>query len=450
MKKERFYLVLMLLFLTLSCSSENSRKEFIRNILLKDNEIFLLRDKKKAEAKFIKMSENPYYFMRGSLALFMADQLDGKDIVIPETAFLEKAPSLMLIGDPHMENIGTILKNGNITVDFNDFDSSNYGPLISDLRRFAVSLYIAASMMELNENETKEIVSAFIRSWIKSTENSNNIEPYSIVVKDKEKEAYEEGAEKKELKKYTYINNGYRKLLFGKISDKEILRLQSDEKFILKDISEKLKIYGNIKSSGRIIGKGVSSIPLKRYLILTEGPSISQDDDIIFDVKEVRDGISFNYQKPFYKNRFKTNGERLEFFQKTLLGLSKSSFPQSICYDSLCYKIQQFTYYEQGIDFIDGSLPDKAWNYTTLKQYAEFAGNLMCNMEKRGESITGEKGEDIVKKMASGNEEKLENEITEFAILYGYQTIEDYELFNEIIEEQGPLLGWNYNNGDHL
>ena len=83
-----------------------------------DNRAYADRDRELVELKLVKMQRSAYDWMRGTSAVYWRDVNDG----VIATAF--PAPAVLLVGDPHPENVGTFrAADGTLLADWNDLDA---------------------------------------------------------------------------------------------------------------------------------------------------------------------------------------------------------------------------------------------------------------------------------------------------------------------------------------
>ena len=121
-----------------------SRAAWIQKELILENRAWIAREPEWVAAKFKKMVDDPYDFMRGSTRLFYLDLISSNGAQ-SDTRFLSStgASSIMMIGDPHPENFGTLpgsrMSDGPVW-GFNDLDAANFGPYTLDIRRLIFSI----------------------------------------------------------------------------------------------------------------------------------------------------------------------------------------------------------------------------------------------------------------------------------------------------------------------
>ncbi len=141
----------MLAFLPLlACVSDvpdDARTAWVRDVLTRDNAPWLSRDPDLLAAKYARMAEDPYDFMRGSLSVFLADA-SAPHAGRSRTTFLDapEAAAVLVAGDPHPENVSTMLPGGDATrpavLELVDLDGAAFGPWTVDVRRGALGLLV--------------------------------------------------------------------------------------------------------------------------------------------------------------------------------------------------------------------------------------------------------------------------------------------------------------------
>lgn len=140
--------------------------------------------------KHIKMSANPFRFLRGSAQLFYADLKSGA-LKLPER-FSDPRGMTAIMGDCHISNFGFLTEQGSHGDDVifcpNDYDDACIGLASWDLARYCTSLFLAADYAdgvihddydsdELNsvkglkatsQKDAKAAASAFLKSYRKT------------------------------------------------------------------------------------------------------------------------------------------------------------------------------------------------------------------------------------------------------------------------------------------
>lgn len=127
---------------------DESRRGDVHFALTDDARDLALRSPREVAARFARMADDPFSFVRGSV------QLWARDLAQPGTASGARrsccadgvAGAILLIGDPHPENVGTAIADDDVlVVGFNDYDVARLGPAVYDLRRLAWA-FVAATL----------------------------------------------------------------------------------------------------------------------------------------------------------------------------------------------------------------------------------------------------------------------------------------------------------------
>src|SRR5919107_1824589 len=144
--------------------SDQSRADFIIDVLTREFGALMALDPAAFRRKFRKMAASPFAFYRGSAALFYADLTGG----YADSSFLSERTSRVWIhGDLHAENFGTYMNSsGQLVFNVNDFDEAYVGPFSWDLKRFAASVALIAYAKALSDDVITELVSTFARSYL--------------------------------------------------------------------------------------------------------------------------------------------------------------------------------------------------------------------------------------------------------------------------------------------
>jgi uncharacterized protein (DUF2252 family) len=284
-----------------------ARRAWLQNTLIEDNFLQLQRSPELVAGKFSKMALNPFFFFRGTLGQFTRDLTAPGPGYLPTRYATFASSSIIVVGDPHPENIGTFLNpSGQHVVDFNDFDGVTYGPYFMDVRCLALSFFITSHEIGLSELQRDELILASVRGYTEEfTQLLSGSGPTlfreghsGAILDDMLADAKEDGDAKKELVDFTRLVNGQRVMFFGElktnssvqdISLEERTQIEQVISGLPETLLQPLATSFAIKGISRRFGAGVASLLLLRYYVLIEGPTISAQGDILLEVKEVRD-----------------------------------------------------------------------------------------------------------------------------------------------------------------
>jgi len=144
--------------------SEQSRADFIIDVLTREFGELIAVDPAAFRRKFRKMAASPFAFYRGSASLFYADQTGA----YRDDSFLDEQTSRVWIhGDLHAENFGTYMNSSGVLVfNVNDFDEAYVGPFSWDLKRFAASVALIGYQKALSDANITALVTAFATAYL--------------------------------------------------------------------------------------------------------------------------------------------------------------------------------------------------------------------------------------------------------------------------------------------
>ncbi|MBM2619113.1 DUF2252 domain-containing protein [Actinoplanes sp. LDG1-06] len=144
--------------------TDQSRADFIIDVLTREFGELIAIDPAAFRRKFRKMAASPFAFYRGSASLFYADLSAG----YADTSFLDDRTSRVWIhGDLHAENFGTYMNaSGHLVFNVNDFDEAYVGPFSWDLKRFAASVALIGYSKALSDEHITALVTGFARSYL--------------------------------------------------------------------------------------------------------------------------------------------------------------------------------------------------------------------------------------------------------------------------------------------
>ncbi len=144
--------------------TDQSRPDFIADVLSREFGDLMAQDPAAFRRKFRKMAASPFAFYRGSASLFYADQTGA----YADDRFLDERTSRVWIhGDLHAENFGTYMNSsGHLVFNVNDFDEAYVGPFSWDLKRFSASVALIGYAKALSDDAITALVTTFARSYL--------------------------------------------------------------------------------------------------------------------------------------------------------------------------------------------------------------------------------------------------------------------------------------------
>lgn len=300
-----------LVFLLGCGSAASAREDFVINTLAEDNYLWAMRDPQLVALKLVKMQRDPFIWMRGTPIVYWHDISDAGEARTP-TRFGDAASSrVLLVADPHPENIGSFRAgDGSMLIDWNDFDSSGYGPFEGDVRRLAAGMIVASH--DAAKPETAGDVDPAFQDAIAHAVGAGYVAQIQALAAGQAAMPVTTGAAKyldkllakaqangdagKDLADVSEVVDGTRVFLTGDldpIAPDGVIegRLTSVDPIERARMEQALAPYlaqhpelGTLVALARDIGSGVSSYAALRYLALVSA-------DRIIEIKEERDGL---------------------------------------------------------------------------------------------------------------------------------------------------------------
>lgn len=195
--------------------------------------------------------------------------------------YLNKIPNVNLQGDPHLENYAITERGRGLT----DFDDATIGPMVLDLVRFGVSIRLACRANGWDD-KAEEIVDSFLSSYRAALENPElTIPPPELVTRIRSRFTTDTA---RALKTY----EGLMKPLEGTLEDYKKPFNQFLEQ-MARRYPDLPPHFFKVKKAGRL-QVGIGSALDEKYLLFVEGPTTANKDDVVLEIKEVKDlsGIS--------------------------------------------------------------------------------------------------------------------------------------------------------------
>lgn len=482
---------------SLSCADEppspqlDDRARWLRDRLLEDNRDLLEREPELTQGKLIKMASSPYNYFRGTAAIYLRDVDQAGPYAQPSSFISQGALKIALAGDPHPENYGTFrAPNDDLIIDLNDLDAATYGPYLLDVRRLALGFYMlgqAALEAELiAQPQRDQLVDAVSAGYVEQLlalergergvtqrfpEAQPGPPPTHKIFADLLRRARRDGRAREELDEYTQLNaQGRRVMRYGVIEAAPDPRLYGDELIptspqeaqLIKDALARypetldaLKPKPSpaqlaIKGSGRRLGAGVSSYPVRRYYVLIEGPSAAQDDDLLLELKETLDVPLYQGIKLSPVRTHKTNAERVVAMQRQLqLSSVQDPWLGFSAIPPLSLRVRERTKYQKGVDLarILEELGEAKLSADDVRHLAYDAGAILAAAHARAKTLDGEQGLTVLGALFDEpSKDKFIQENAAFISTYGPVTRQDHARLEALIEAYGPTLGYRFHS----
>ena len=190
-------------------------------------------------------------------------------------------PHVNLQGDAHLENYAVTDRGRGLT----DFDDATIGPMVLDLVRFGVSIYLACRANGWDD-KAEPIVQSFFSNYCFALENPGlTIPPPQLV--DRIRARFTTDTDR-----LLKADEELMKPLGEPLENFELPFKQYIDQMAVKH-PELPPHFFDIKKAGRL-KIGIGSALDEKYLVEVEGPTKASEDELILEVKEVVDlhGIS--------------------------------------------------------------------------------------------------------------------------------------------------------------
>jgi Uncharacterized protein conserved in bacteria (DUF2252) len=285
------------LLLVVGCASpRDDREARILDTLAEDNYAWAQRDPALVAMKLAKMQRGPYEWLRGTALLYWRDATEPG---APRIAFAGSpaASRVLLVGDPHIENVGTFrASDGTMFVDWNDFDATGYGPFDLDLRRLGASLAIVAELGAPGDTAYARALAAAaaanyadtIRALAAGMQIAETTFGAADLFDDELEKSRKRGDARQGLDEVAPMTNGARAMAFGDLEpvaadgviEDRLVPVDAEQ----ADWIDRALPGRTVKLRARRIGSGVSSYAAYRYEAIL-------DDDTFLELKETREGV---------------------------------------------------------------------------------------------------------------------------------------------------------------
>ncbi|MEV6634112.1 DUF2252 domain-containing protein [Actinoplanes sp. NPDC051470] len=431
--------------------SEQSRADFIIEVLIREFGDLMAQDPAAFRRKFRKMAASPFAFYRGSASLFYAD-LTGS---YADDRYLDERTSRVWIhGDLHAENFGTYMNaTGQLVFNVNDFDEAYVGPFSWDLKRFCASVALIGYAKALSDDHITALVRTFAESYLtelRAIAAGGDDAIGSITLKTADgvlREVLQEARLNTRvdlLSQQTTIDNYERRFSVGdgvfEIDDETAAAVrEAFDRYLttLPDASRPLST--NIKDIKLRKGVGIGSAGLPSYNLLLEGHTEALENDVVIYMKQAQvPAVARWIDDDRVRSYFKHQGHRTAESQ---LALQAHADPW-VGYTELNgvgQLVAEVSPYAADLDWADVNEPEE------LTGVVGDLGRAVARMhsvadDESSHDLVDFSTEEAIVEVVDKDPEGFLTHLVEFAHKYGDQAREDHQDFVDVFRN-GRLPG---------
>lgn len=445
------------MFVLASCAASEapSREQRIVESLSDDNFVAGRRDPALVALKLRKMQRGPYEWLRGTASLYWRDLMEPGVDRVESTFGSPESSRVLLVGDPHPENVGTFrgFSDGQMFLDWNDFDATGYGPFTGDLRRLAAGFVVIAELGKPGDvalqTELSKLVATSYAEQVAVIASGERVASLGFGVAelfdDELEKAQQRGDTLFAVDELAPAEAMIRSLAVGDLEavaddgviEDRVLEVDLDEadtidRAIAQWAPGRLTpAEASIKLRARRIGSGVSSYPALRYQVVLEGSTPASDDDRLVELKETREGVLTRGLPILQGGEWTNPAERAvdtqlrlhsRFDGDALLGAAQVG--------GVAFKIRDREAYQRGIDATDLSeLADE--DPDQLREIAKRYGALLGRAHAQALTADRVRGVTVIAPLLAGRETALADEIAAYAAADAAQVIADHALMKD-------------------
>ena len=354
---------------------------------------------------------------------------------------------MLLVADPHPENVGTFrATDGTMLVDWNDLDAAGYGPFTADVRRLATGLIVAAATDDeaLAQQLVARVCAGYVAT-IAALAAGQDVRPMGVgahPLLDKElAKARTRGEARQALDELAPVTGGIRYVAFGDLEPiaedgvyEDTVQPVGAEAAVWLDRAVaqwagRRGIPAIVKLRARRLGAGVASYAALRYDVVLEGPTSANEDDVVLELKEERDGVVVHGMPQREAAEWSSPAERAVDAQRRLQA-RRDADPDlgNAELGGLSFKIRNREAFQRGLDHLDLAALAKgsASKRTQLTNLAELLGGLLARAHGRARTSDGVEGWRVISPLLVGREAAFTTELTTSARAEAQQVIEDH------------------------
>jgi len=432
--------------------STDERAQWVRDEVTRVNADLAAADR--AE-KFAAMAESPARFFRATNHLFWAD-LAADDRL---ARYGRDDTRSFILGDLHADNVGALTDDeGRVIYDLDDVDDAFIADYQLDLWRMAVSIALVGRENGVDGQSVADAVAGFAGGYLTGARAfvGNGDEDDAVVdssnafgILDEFLADAEEETRADLLADLTVVVDGARQL----DTDRDDLDPPAPD--LADALVAAMPAYGEtlsgqlpfdpdyfaVKSIARRLHAGLSSLGRPRYLVLIEGPSDADDDDVVLEAKNIPAPTPYGFvsddERARYDASFANHAERALQAARAL-GAHVDDHLGWMALPDGDFLVRERTPAEDTLDTADLDSP------TRLGKLAEQWGAIAAAAHARGDDdfrpdLVAGSLEAAVDRAVGGDDDGFAALILEVAEGYADQVAIDFESFLPLADDVVPL-----------
>lgn len=451
--------LLMVVLAALGCSPGVDRDATLRSTFARADAAIVAQRPELVASRYAAMAQSAQAFYRGALAVYLRDWRDGAT-GLSYSRFAVDAPMPLGVGDPHVENFGSLLgRDGTLALEANDLDGADRVPYLWDLRRLTVGLCVAAAGSNGDDPAALARATAASRDLAREAAlaYAAAIQPGAPerrvtdggdapVLVDLFRRANRDAASRAELDELTVTVQGARRLRRGVVDPEppasalsELPRWAYDSlPALFARYRDTLTAppdlrYFTVLDAARQFGSGVASLPRVRVLVLLRGPSDALDDDVLVEIKEQSDALTPGGPPPgVYADSIPA---RVAAARRTVWSRPDAEpLWGTSTWFGLPVQIRRESEAHKGVKVDrlrgDAGTPD------AMRALARVLGGVLARAHRRSLPTPAPQAELLARTPAAFADEEADA-----AVRYAAQVLEDFARFQRLLRAHGPTLG---------
>ncbi len=293
------FIIWLTMVVEVSAHAATARPSWVVNEIYDYNHVYAAQASAELAAKMGKMNSSALYFYRGTAHLFFKDMA-----TLPASAYTSTATGYTwLSGDAHIGNFGAMKDaGGTFAFGVNDFDEGSLGQYVWDLRRAVVSVVLVGRENGISDANIRLAVDNLVGGYydqMAAFAGNDGEKTFKLLkgnttdVVDDTIDAAAAGTRSDLLSEYTSINGTTRRFQnkpdLIALSSRAYNNVTAAMSGYIASIPSNKRFapgYYAVKDVHQKLGSGTGSLGRLRYYVLIEGPTASNGDDVILEVKQ--------------------------------------------------------------------------------------------------------------------------------------------------------------------
>ncbi len=432
----------------------DDRRALVLGTLAVDNLRWSTRAPAQLAGKYRLMQSDAFAWLRGTSAVYWRDVAGPGAWTWPTDFGDAGTTQVLLVGDPHPENLGTFrAPDGTMVVDWNDLDAAGFGPFWLDVRRWVTACLVAVQIDD--PAAANDLAVAVARAYadqatgVRGPLGSVGIgaHPWLDEVLADALADGNEGTRRDEDAPIDPVT-GRRRLARGELAPPVVPGVVDDDRHDLGPTRATIDavvetwrasradadadVLGPTLDVVQRFGAGVASYAAPRYYVLLDGPSDAPTDDLLIELKEATDSPATGAPRLGQHAPWASPAARAVWAQRALGARADADvLLGAVTRGVSSFRVRGRSGYQRNLDVVE-LRAQAADDPAGWQAFAELGARMLAAAHGRAPAADGRPGAAAIAPLLAGRAADFAAETAAFAVAYADQLVADAAALREL------------------